>query len=317
MKGSGVSPQEMLSENVDFAPEIGIIISENNFLKFGFRRENNIMLWKIIQGKTGFIDTPQALIPTYQLSDHEIIMFDSGVQPHPELLDDLEARNLKVRAVFCSHLHPDHMGNNAVLVECFGAEIFTTVPEREFYESWAELPYPTTFIGDEASVTVDGVELKILYTPGHSPGHLVYITPDGVCYVGDVLMSSQVLQWSKLPYTQDAVRAIFSMEAIRNTGYPYYVMAHKGVVTLEEMPALVDENIRKELALYYLLRQQIPGPKRIKEVLHDFILATGVQEQSLNKFTVLHAAKVRLDALIRAGEYHVKDGMVIPELVRV
>ena len=80
----------------------------------------------------------------------------------------------------------------------------------------------------------------------------------------------------------------------------------------EEIPALVDENIQKELDLYDLLRQQITGPKSRKEVLRDFMLAAGIQEKSLETFFIRYTAKVRLDALIDAGEYYLKDGMVIP-----
>lgn len=270
------------------------------------------MRWEIVSGRTSVIDTPQALIPTYRLDSGELLLFDSGVRPDPALLADFEEQGLRVRAVLCTHLHPDHIANNTALVERYGTEIFSTAPERESHESWEKLPYPITFLDGKCSVTVDGAVIDILPTPGHSPGHLAYITPDGVCCVGDALMSSKVVQWSKLPYMEDVDRSIVSMEAIRNTRHPYYVAAHKGVVPLEEMPALVDENIRKELDLYDLLRQQIPGPKSRKEVLRDFMLAAGIQPQSHDTFFIRFTAKIRLDALVDAGEYYLKDGLVVP-----
>lgn len=270
------------------------------------------MKWESICGKTGYFDTFQAILPTYQISEGEILLFDSGVRPDPELLEELERMELRVRAVLCTHLHPDHIANNAALVERYGAEIFSTQPERESHESWEKLSYPITFLDGMSSVTISGVEIGILPTPGHSPGQLAYVTPDGVCCVGDALMTAPAVRKSKLPYMEDVDRSIVSMEIIRNTDYPYYAIAHKGVVSREDIPALVDENIQKELDLYDLLRQQITGPKSRKEVLRDFMLAAGIQEKSLETFFIRYTAKVRLDALIDAGEYYLKDGMVIP-----
>ncbi len=42
-------------------------------------------------------------------------------------------------------------------------------------------------------------EFRILYTPGHSAGHICTVTPDNVCYVADALLSHELLE-AKLPY---------------------------------------------------------------------------------------------------------------------
>ena len=60
---------------------------------------------EIIHGKTGFIKTAYALIPTYQISENNLLLFDSGEEPSTELLDMLDTQNLRVRAVLCTHLH--------------------------------------------------------------------------------------------------------------------------------------------------------------------------------------------------------------------
>ena len=270
------------------------------------------MKWERISGRTGYFDTPLAIVPTYHLSENEIVMIDSGVKPDPELLDELKRLNLRVRAVLCTHLHPDHIANNPSLVEQYGTEIFSTQAERESHEHWEKLPYDITFLDGKTSVVIDETEFAILPTQGHSAGHLAYVTPDGVCCVGDVLMTAPVLRWSKMPYMDDVDGCIVSMERLRDTKFPFYAIAHKGVVPFEEMPALVDENIQKELDLYDLLRRQIAEPKRREDVLRDFMLAAGIQERNLNTFFIRYTAKMRLEALIDAGEYYLRDGMVIP-----
>lgn len=269
------------------------------------------MRLEMLCGKSGYIDTAQALLPVYWLSEREIVLVDSGVKPDPKMLEELERRGLRVRAVLCTHLHPDHVANNAALVERHGAEIFAHAGDLPILRNLLRHTYPVTAIGDSGSVTVDGVEFGVLPTPGHSAGHLVFVTPDGMCCVGDALMAGPLLHQSKMPYMEDVDRAIVSMEELRGTQYPYYIVAHKGVVEWKDMPALVDENIRKELDIYDLLRQQLTMPKSEDEVLGDFLAAAGILQQSIEAMPFIRmTAKTRLDALIYAGEYYLNDGLV-------
>ena len=50
-------------------------------------------------------------------------------------------------------------------------------------------------------LSVCGIKFKILHTPGHSPAHVCITTPDDVTYLGDVLISYEVMKGSKMPYT--------------------------------------------------------------------------------------------------------------------
>ena len=108
-------------------------------------------------------------------------------------------------------------------------------------------------------------------------------------------------------------RSIISMESIRETDYPYYIAAHKGVATRAEFLTLLDENIQKELDLYDLLRQKITGPVDIEDLTSEFIRASGVRsEKMVVQDYVRLTAKVRIYALVHAGEYSLKGNLVVP-----
>ena len=127
-------------------------------------------------------------------------------------------------------------------------------------------------------------------------------------------MTQKPLKRAKIPYMDDVDRSIISMEILRETAYPFYIVAHKGVISQTELRELVEENIQKELDLYELLRKQIAEPMEIEEVTNDFIRAAGVLSQKMLETNyVRHTARVRIFALVNAGEFSMEEGLIVPK----
>ena len=264
-------------------------------------------------GSTGYIETPQAIIPVYFLTDRDVIFFDSGTEPSGELMELQEREQLRLRAVVCTHLHPDHIANNGALVQRYGTEIFSHPMEIPALNTRQAVSYFITPIGSDEELVIDGAKIRLIPTPGHTTGHLVCVTPDGVCCLGDAMMSKSVLDRARMPYMENVDRSIISMEDIRQTDYPYYIAAHKGVANREEFQQLVEDNIRKELDRYDLLRQKISGPVDVEELTSEFIRVSGVRsEKMVVQDYVRRTAQVRIYALVHAGEYALKGSLVIP-----
>lgn len=291
------------------------------------------MRWEHIQGKTDCVFTRGEAMALYHIREGEVLLFDSGDEPCPELLDELERRGLRVRAVLCTHLHPDHVANNGILVERYGAEILAgqedirIVSSDTLYceeyglvddvaaaraERARQYSYPMTPIPEGAtSVMVDEVRIGVLPTPGHSRGHLALITPDGVCCVGDALISSRILKVSKMPYMLDVNQAILSMEVLRESRYPFYVVSHREVVPQAELSRLVDDNIEKELQIYGLLLHQIDGAVSVDELAKRLLRSADViNPSSMRADVLLQTARARVMGLVDAGELCYENGMV-------
>lgn len=291
------------------------------------------MKWEHVAGKTDCIFTRGEAVTLYHLNQREVLLFDSGEEESPELLAALAERGLRVRAVLCTHLHPDHVANNPALVERDGTEIFAGAEDiriissnRLYCEEYGLVDdleaaeeerrrrygYPMTPIPDGVNtVTVDGVKIGVLPTPGHSRGHLALITPDGVCAVGDALISARILQASKMPYMLDVNQSILSMEVLRETCCPYYVVAHKEVLPREALSALVDANIDKELQIYDLLLRQMDRPMGVDELAAQLLRSADVvNPSSMRADVLLQTARARVMGLVEAGELRVEDGMV-------
>lgn len=118
------------------------------------------------------------------------------------VLDDLIARGLRITGVVNTHAHLDHVAENARFVAASGAPLIAHEDERPNYASLPEQASwfgvappdpvePTVWLRDGDTLAVGGASLKVLHTPGHSPGGLSLLG-EGFVLVGDVLFAGSI-----------------------------------------------------------------------------------------------------------------------------
>lgn len=137
---------------------------------------------------------------TFVLRDAgEAIVIDPG-EADPALLASLS--DCSVKAIINTHCHIDHCGGNAELVRRTNAPLLIHRNELPVLHSLEQQgmmfgvrsdpsPEPDGFLDEGDVVTVGAVSLKVLYTPGHSPGH-ISLAGDGFAFVGDVLFAGSI-----------------------------------------------------------------------------------------------------------------------------
>ena len=99
-----------------------------------------------------------------------------------------------IKYVIITHAHGDHFGGAAYLQETFGARVVMGVPDWEHMRSWPQRGEPAPFPRDDIAVrdgytiTLGDTTVRIVATPGHTPGTISPIFPvrdgDAVHYVG-------------------------------------------------------------------------------------------------------------------------------------
>ena len=207
-----------------------------------------------------------ALLPIYKLNERDIVLIDTGYAKldRAGLVNLLDGSGLVPKYVLCSHAHFDHTGNVRYLQERYGAKAILSLIEAGIsvnpdsyranyvaltYGKSRELFLEECFTADrvlretDTSLELDGRTFGILPLPGHSAGHLGFVTPDGATYVGDCLISQSEIDGAKLPTSMFIARDLESKAYLKTTDYPVYILAHKEVVRREALEGLIDRNI--------------------------------------------------------------------------
>lgn len=94
----------------------------------------------------------------------------------------------RVVAVVCTHAHDDHVNQAPALADRFSAPVLLNPAEAPLWEMTHSDRKPDGELADGQTLTVGGVALQLLVTPGHSPGSTCLYAPElGTVFTGDTL----------------------------------------------------------------------------------------------------------------------------------
>lgn len=158
-----------------------------------------------IHGNTWYVGT-KGLTSLLIETDAGLVLIDGGL-PQSAALIDANIRNLgfdtlNIKAILLSHAHYDHAGGLAALQRFTGATAYTSQAGREalvagrlqkddpqYIVDSDKGSFPpvrqVVAVGDGEVVTVGSVDIKAVYTPGHTPGSTTWTWQScalNVCY---------------------------------------------------------------------------------------------------------------------------------------
>jgi hydroxyacylglutathione hydrolase len=175
-------------------------------------------------------------------SDRALIV-DPGEEA-PRILSAVEELGVNVEAILLTHTHFDHIGAVTPVAEATGATVYCPeieVPVLADIMSYVPFPGFGPYESYEADETVAGgekldlagLDIDVIFTPGHSPGHVSYSVPDHQALLsGDVLFQGSVGRtdlpggdWATL---LESIRTLVDTLPAETTVYP----GHMGITSL-------------------------------------------------------------------------------------
>ncbi|MFD0669380.1 MBL fold metallo-hydrolase [Ramlibacter sp. MAHUQ-53] len=122
-----------------------------------------------------------------------------------DLLEEVERRGLKLEQIWLTHAHIDHAGGTGELARRLGLPIIGPHEGDQFWIDGlpqqsvmfgfpkAEAFTPTRWLHDGDTVTLGHHTLDVRHCPGHTPGHVVFHSPEmNRAFVGDVLFAGSI-----------------------------------------------------------------------------------------------------------------------------
>ncbi|MCF8241851.1 MAG: MBL fold metallo-hydrolase [Melioribacteraceae bacterium] len=144
--------------------------------------ENTYILWDELSKDTAIVD-PGCLEETEQ----------------SQLSEFISENFLKVKFLINTHCHIDHVFGNAYVKDKYNPIFIAPekdIPLLQNMEEQARMfgmeviksPLPDEFIDPDKKILLGKIELKFIFTPGHTPGeYCIYFEKDKICITGDVL----------------------------------------------------------------------------------------------------------------------------------
>jgi glyoxylase-like metal-dependent hydrolase (beta-lactamase superfamily II) len=172
------------------------------------------------------------------------VIVDPGEEA-PKLLGALDSLGIEtVEAILITHTHFDHVGAVAPVAEATSASVYVPELEKEVLANIMDyVPWPgfgpfesydaDHTVGGGETLELAGLTIDVVFTPGHSPGHVTYaIAEEDAVFSGDVLFQGSVgrvdLPGGDWPTLLASIEKLTSTYSPETAVYP----GHMGITTL-------------------------------------------------------------------------------------
>jgi hydroxyacylglutathione hydrolase len=171
------------------------------------------------------------------------VIVDPGEEPD-RILAEVEEMGVGVEAILVTHCHFDHIGAVAPVARATGAPVYCPkleVPVLADIMSFVPFagfgPYESYEADEEVeggeALELAGLTFDVVFTPGHSPGHVTYsVRDEEAIFSGDVLFQGSVgrvdLPGGDGPTLLRSIRTLIESHSPETGVYP----GHMDVTTL-------------------------------------------------------------------------------------
>ena len=179
------------------AKYVAEIIHKNGFddvgyLRGGINTWGNLLVPKLVTTTDGyqlyqFIRPGKASCSYGLIAKNEIMFFDPS-RNVDFYIDFAKEKNVRINKTFETHLQADYIAGSRMIAEQTGAEFLANA--NDFTGS--KIEYTKLENNKTYCFTSDGPEVRVLFTPGHTPGSTTYLIDDKYLISGDTVFIKSI-----------------------------------------------------------------------------------------------------------------------------
>ena len=239
-----------------------------------------------------YIQCP-AKIGVVKTGDAEVCLIDSGNDKDAgkKVKRILDANGWKLKAVYNTHSHADHIGGNRYLQTQTGCCIYAPGIERAFTEY--PVLEPSYLYGgnpprelrhkflmaqssDVMPLTKAAVPegWEILPLPGHSFDMVGFRTPDNVVYLADCLSGRQTLEKYTIGFLTDVHAYLKTLEKVRDMQGDWFIPSHAEAA--REIAPLAELNMQKVMEIGDEIIKLCSRPSAFDQILKELFERYGL-----------------------------------------
>ena len=156
--------------------------------------------------------------------DDRVVVIDA---PHDASAIVAGVGDRRVDGIVCTHGHNDHINAAVALAEATGAPVALHPADEMLWRGVYPDRSPDMALTDGDLLDLGGAHLRVLHTPGHSPGGVcLHLAEAGVVFSGDTLFAggpgATGRSWSDFPTIVESIRTrllTLPPETVVHTGH--------------------------------------------------------------------------------------------------
>lgn len=251
-------------------------------------------MYELIQvsDSTYYVQSP-AKIGLVKLNDKDVCLIDSGNDKEAgrKVRQILDANGWRLKAIYSTHSHADHIGGNQYLqaqtgckayakgVECDfvnhpilePVSLFAGCPPKELRHKFL-MAQPSAAEPLTEEVLPEG--FSIVPLPGHSMDMVGYRTADDVVFLADCLSSRATLEKYGIPFIHDVRAYISTLEAVEKMEAKLFIPAHADPA--EDISELARFNIDRALEIGEKILGICSEPSSFEDILRKLFAQYGL-----------------------------------------